>query len=180
VSFAAFVIIFTADETFPAMPSPGGPRRAGVVDDNAELTYDESYCWRQHPRAMQVTRGTPSLLVVEDDVDMATTLAEIAMQEGFHVVCAGNGREALEILESTQPTLMLVDLFMPVMGGAEFLRRVKATPRLADIPRIIVTAANDPMIPVREDAMVLYKPLDLNALTSLLQKYGQERSGSAE
>ena len=59
----------------------------------------------------------PCLLVVEDDIDVATTIEEIGKEEGFRVVCAGNGKAALEILASTQPTLMLVDLFMPVMGG---------------------------------------------------------------
>ena len=48
---------------------------------------------------------------------------------------------------------------------------MKATPKWARIPRVIMTGANDPMIRVREDAVVLYKPLDLDALTSLLQKY---------
>ena len=123
---------------------------------------------------------TPSLLVVEDDIDVTTTIADVAEQEGFRVTCAANGRIALQLLESAQPSLMLVDLFMPVMGGAEFLRRVKETPRWARIPRVIMTGANDPMIRVREDAMVLYKPLDLDAITSLLQRHKRLSSRDAE
>ena len=66
---------------------------------------------------------------------------------------------------------MLVDLFMPVMNGAEFLKVVKQTPKLASIPRVIMTAANDPMIGVREDVTVLYKPVDFDALNRLLVHY---------
>ena len=60
---------------------------------------------------------------------------------------------------------------MPVMNGAEFLKVVKRTPSLASIPRVIMTAANDPMIGIKEDVTVLYKPVDFDALTRLLQVY---------
>ena len=68
------------------------------------------------------------------------------------------------MLEEERPALMLVDLFMPVMNGAEFLKIVKRNPQLAAIPRVIMTAANDQMIGVKEDVTVLYKPVDFDAL----------------
>jgi CheY-like chemotaxis protein len=60
---------------------------------------------------------------------------------------------------------------MPVMNGVELLKVVKRNPQLATIPRVIMTAANDRMIGVKEDVPVLYKPVDFEALAKLLQKY---------
>jgi hypothetical protein len=53
------------------------------------------------------------------------------------------------------------------------LRAVKAKPAFADIPRVIMTAANDHMIGVKEDVSVLYKPVDFEALKRILEKYCQ-------
>ena len=68
------------------------------------------------------------------------------------------------MLENERPCLMLIDVFMPVMNGIEFLRAVKARASLADIPRVVMTAANDHMIGVKEDVSVLYKPVDFDSL----------------
>jgi CheY-like chemotaxis protein len=110
-------------------------------------------------------------LVLEDDEDVASSINDMVEERGYRAICVANGREALTVLEDERPALMLVDLFMPVMNGAEFLKVIKGSPLLADIPRVIVTAANDPMISVKEDVTVLYKPVDIDALDRLLQKY---------
>jgi CheY-like chemotaxis protein len=113
----------------------------------------------------------PAVLVVEDDRDVAMTINDVVEERGYRAICVGNGREALSALEAERPALMLVDLFMPVMNGAEFLKVVKQTPKLASIPRVIMTAANDPMIGIKEDVTVLYKPVDFEALNGLLLRY---------
>jgi CheY-like chemotaxis protein len=112
-----------------------------------------------------------SVLVVEDDADVALTIKELIEDQGCRALCAGNGREALAVLEEERPCLMLIDVFMPIMNGVEFLKVVKSNHALADIPRVIMTAANDRMIGVKEDVSVLYKPVDFDALRRLLQKY---------
>ena len=109
--------------------------------------------------------------MIEDDQDVAACINDVVEERGYRAICVANGREALSVLEAERPALMLVDLFMPVMNGVEFLKVIKTTPKLATIPRVIMTAANDPMIGVKEDVTVLYKPVDFDALTRLLQKY---------
>ena len=116
-------------------------------------------------------RLPPAVLVVEDDQDVAMTINDVVEERGYRAICVPNGRAALSVLESERPALMLVDMFMPVMNGAEFLKVIKKTPKLASIPRVIMTAANDPMIGIKEDVTVLYKPVDFDALTGLLQRY---------
>jgi CheY-like chemotaxis protein len=113
----------------------------------------------------------PAVLIVEDDRDVALTINDVVEDSGYRALCAANGREALSLLEVEIPALMLIDLFMPVMNGVELLKIIKKSPKLASSPRVIMTAANDQMIGVREDVTVLYKPVDFDALTRLLQRY---------
>jgi CheY-like chemotaxis protein len=113
----------------------------------------------------------PAVLIVEDDRDVAVTINDIVEDSGYRAICAENGREALSLLEAEAPALMLIDLFMPIMNGVELLKVIKKSPKLASIPRVIMTAANDQMIGVREDVTVLYKPVDFDALTRLLHRY---------
>ena len=68
---------------------------------------------------------------------------------------------------------MLVDLFMPEMNGHELLRAIRKDPRLNAVPKIIMTAANDPMLGVKEDVSVLYKPIDVTVLARVLEKHCQ-------
>jgi CheY-like chemotaxis protein len=113
----------------------------------------------------------PAVLIVEDDHDVALTINDVVEDSGYRALCAANGREALVLLEGEAPALMLIDLFMPVMNGVELLKVIKKSPRLSAIPRVIMTAANDQMIGVREEVTVLYKPVDFDALTRLLHRY---------
>jgi len=122
-------------------------------------------------RPISARERRPAVLVVEDDQDVAACINDVVEERGYRAICVANGREALSVLEDERPALMLVDLFMPIMNGAEFLKVIKGSPELSEIPRVIVTAANDPMISVKEDVTVLYKPVDLDALGRLLQKY---------
>ena len=111
------------------------------------------------------------VLVVEDDPDLAETIADVARDKRCRAICAHNGLEALDVLERERPALMLIDLFMPVMNGAELLKVIRQSPRLAQIPRVIMTGANDPMIGVKQDVSVFYKPLDFTALGRLIQRH---------
>jgi CheY-like chemotaxis protein len=113
----------------------------------------------------------PAVLIVEDDREMAATITEVVEERGYRAITAENGREALARLEDETPALLLIDLFMPVMNGVELLKVIKKSPKLSAIPRIIMTAANDQMIGVREDVTVIYKPVDFDALTQLLHRY---------
>lgn len=125
------------------------------------------------PSAERAPRGATrrSVLILEDDRDVAQTIKEVIEDQGYRAICVGNGREALAVLEEEPACFMLVDVFMPIMNGVEFLKVVKNNPRLAKIPRVIMTAANDRMIGVKEDVSVLYKPVDFDALKRLLQKH---------
>ena len=116
-------------------------------------------------------RATPAVLIVDDDADVASALGDALVAAGYRVIAARNGHEALTALERHRPDMMLVDIFMPGMNGAELLAIVRRSAEWSAIPRVVMTGANDPMIGIRSDAAVIYKPLDLNALLALVARY---------
>src|SRR5262245_62556418 len=83
-----------------------------------------------------------TVLLVEDDFDLRDALVPILEYEGHHVVSAANGKEALDRLHAmpAAPSLILLDLMMPVMGGEEFRAEQLRDPRLASIPVVVVSA----------------------------------------
>jgi CheY-like chemotaxis protein len=81
------------------------------------------------------------ILIVEDDRDVAQAIADVLEQEGYSTALFANGREALDYLRrGNRPDLILLDLMMPVMDGWEFRRQQEATPELAAIPVVAVSA----------------------------------------
>jgi CheY-like chemotaxis protein len=113
-----------------------------------------------------------SILLVEDDRDSREALAFVLEDAGHAVSAAGNGREALDLLESdVKPDLILLDLMMPVMNGWEFLGERSRRPVLAAIPVVILTAA-DPDEKLGDlDVTYLRKPVDGFELVQLISKF---------
>ncbi len=111
---------------------------------------------------MREVRGTrrPNVLVVDDDDAIREVIAEVLRDEGYDVVCAGNGEQALnELRKEQQPDLMLLDLMMPVMSGWELLEELQASSPLSQIPVIVVSAMTAPGA-----CEHLAKPIDLARL----------------
>jgi two-component system, sensor histidine kinase and response regulator len=106
-----------------------------------------------YDRSMTAARSTgdnrprATVLVVEDDPHLLEGLQELlALAEApyaLQVLVAGNGQEGLAILERYQPDLIVSDVMMPVMGGYEFLRQVRANPAWVQIPFIFLTARGE-------------------------------------
>jgi signal transduction histidine kinase/CheY-like chemotaxis protein len=82
------------------------------------------------------------VLVVEDDDAMRTMLRRLLVGEGCLVAESENGKVALERVSEFHPDLVLLDLMMPVMDGFEFIEALRSRPDAADIPVIVVTAAD--------------------------------------
>lgn len=81
------------------------------------------------------------VLVVEDDGDVRAALSDLLCDEGFEVICAENGLDALEKLQQMDPPdLILLDLLMPVMNGWQFIKAQKRDPRLLYIPVVVISA----------------------------------------
>jgi two-component system alkaline phosphatase synthesis response regulator PhoP len=80
------------------------------------------------------------ILAVDDERHIVRLVQINLMKEGYEVVTANNGREALEMIASEKPDLVVMDVMMPEMDGFEALEKMKADPATANIPIIMLTA----------------------------------------
>jgi CheY-like chemotaxis protein len=82
------------------------------------------------------------LLIVDDDPAIRETLADLLHDEGYVVMTAVNGKDALTRLRAggSRPCVILLDLMMPVMSGPEFYDEMRNDPALADIPVVVISA----------------------------------------
>ena len=130
---------------------------------------------RRDPLAAPIANRTPaaaavaaSVLALTDDAEAQDLLMELAVTEGFGVLCAASEAEAANVLHLERPGLVLVDLDMPSRIGAKFLRTLRQGP-YRDIRSIAITASNDPMLTVSLDAPVFFKP-GLEGLAAALER----------
>lgn len=113
-----------------------------------------------------------TILVIEDDLAIRDLLVDVLTDEGYRVRAAGDGEEALELLERWQPSLIILDRLMPRMDGAAFRTAQQARPTLATIPTILLSATRDlPAQAVALDATAtMPKPFNLDELLALIAR----------
>ncbi|HIM12137.1 TPA: response regulator [Candidatus Poribacteria bacterium] len=80
------------------------------------------------------------ILAVDDEIDILQLVEMTLTSDGFEVITASNGIEALEQAKVHMPDLILLDLMMPEMDGFEVIKHLKQTPEMRDIPVIMLTA----------------------------------------
>jgi len=133
---------------------------------------------QEHEFDEQISTRDGVVLVVEDNRDFRESLRQLLEIEGFRAASAENGRDALDYLAGGERVaLILLDLMMPVMDGWEFRRRQLATPSIAGIPVLILTALG-PMahhVAELEAAHVFKKPLNFSELLATIEHFAAKR-----
>lgn len=110
-----------------------------------------------------------TVLIVEDDVDSSGSMKDVLEDEGYAVVCAPNGRRALDLLDDVEHVcLVLLDLLMPVMNGWDFLRELRTREDHGKAPVIVVTSA--PANAPKDVVGVMAKPLDLDEILGAAER----------
>src|SRR5215472_8590673 len=126
------------------------------------------------------------ILVVEDNEDTRQALTVLLNLEGYPVVGAEDGLEGLRTLLQHRPSLVLLDLTMPVVDGWEFRdeQRALPDPALASTPVLLVTALADAQRHADELGAVgfIQKPIDIDRLLETVRRYcgdpGEPSEGS--
>ncbi|HJR81174.1 MAG TPA: response regulator [Anaerolineales bacterium] len=123
--------------------------------------------------SQQDTKGT--ILYVEDNADNRTLVRRILSAEEYEFAEATNAREALILLETTRPNLILMDINMPDMDGYTLTAKIKSMPGFERIPILAITA--NVMRGDREKSLeagcdgYIQKPLDVDQLVREIEKF---------
>ena len=116
-----------------------------------------------------------TILIADDEVDIVETLKFVLETEGFNVITAYDGEEALKSAKEFMPDLMLLDVMMPKINGYKISRLLKYDNKYKDIPIIMVTARSQ-----LEDKMIgeetgvneyITKPFELDAIVKKVEEY---------
>lgn len=124
---------------------------------------------------VDAVEGRGTVLVVDDAEDIRELLGMRLKMNGYGVVEAADGEQALQIAPRVRPDLILMDLSMPVLDGYEATRRLKARPDLSDIPVVAISAFCDPQN--RNKALsagcadCVSKPVDFRLLDGVIEKH---------
>ena len=125
-------------------------------------------------------RKLKQVLVVEDDLEIRESLAELLRLDGYGVTTAGNGYQALSVLKEmeTLPALIILDILMPEMDGLEFLRKRQGEARLKSIPTVVLTCneTNEASAMKLGANSFLQKPVEAEHLLQSARKLCQEKA----
>ena len=119
------------------------------------------------------------ILLAEDEASIAEMIQTILEEEGYRVMRAENGREALQLLKtlSQPPLLVLTDVMMPAMDGRELVKQMQADPVYKEIPVVVMSAATlaSSWKPIKYEAF-LPKPFDLDELIVVISRIITEKN----
>ncbi|HEY3056759.1 MAG TPA: response regulator [Thermoanaerobaculia bacterium] len=112
------------------------------------------------------------VLVADDDPAIRRLIMAALKRDGYGFLEASNGREALDLMRSQHPDIVVLDLMMPVVSGWDVLQERLSDPALSKIPVIIVSANREPELVHAIDKGIcafLPKPFDIAALSALVR-----------
>jgi CheY-like chemotaxis protein len=109
------------------------------------------------------------VLIVEDDPDILSSLAEVIREEGFEVETAANGYQALARLESNPPGLIFLDLMMPLMDGWRFMELARQRFPGLQVPIVLLSAVHSLSAEAQKLGVTAFlpKPFELEAVARL-------------
>jgi CheY-like chemotaxis protein len=102
------------------------------------------------------------ILIVEDDAEVREGMTLLLEESGYRIEAVGNGEEALAVMQTRLPCLVLLDLMMPIMTGWALHAAMREDQRLRDIPVCVVSAV--PSHAPAEAQCVLEKPVQVTQL----------------
>ena len=112
-----------------------------------------------------------SILLVEDDAILRGAMKMVLEWEGYRVACAGDGVEALDYLrDGGRPSLILLDVMLPVLDGVQFRQEQRRDPDLAAVPVVVVSALDAADCP--DAAAHIRKPFAAEELLAAVRRRG--------
>ncbi|CAH2781576.1 MAG: phosphate regulon transcriptional regulatory protein PhoB [uncultured Paraburkholderia sp.] len=111
-----------------------------------------------------------SILLVDDEPEILAAWRLILENEGYEVLCASNGVEAVNRLTACVPDLIITDWMMPLMDGTELCRRLKTMPELAKVPILLHTAVPPTVTDGQNWDVCLRKPVGAELFLTTVER----------
>ncbi|MEQ3696459.1 MAG: Hpt domain-containing protein [Pseudomonadales bacterium] len=188
------IVVKSLGPQFASTPGLNGATILGdgtvvvILDLVAMLRADLALGYEKHAHELLensvASRETPLIMVVDDSVTVRKVTSRLLNREGFDVVTAKDGVDAVRQLQDVVPDVMLLDIEMPNMDGFEVARTVKTSVRLKHVPIIMITSRTGEKHRERareigvEDYMG--KPYQEDRLLAQIREFLSERAGLAE
>ena len=161
-----------------ALAAVYGAKLLEATDDESQLIEDASRADRVE--ATHAAMQMPLVLVVDDSITMRRVLQRLLQREGYRVIAAADGRQALDALRLERPALVLSDVEMPRMDGFELLRSIRASETLRHLPVVMITSriADKHRDHAQELGANEYlgKPYSEDELLQVLERYASKAS----
>lgn len=129
-----------------------------------------------HPYFWTVVLNEENMILIVDDSATNLLLLEVVLrEEGYETLTAFSANEALKIIKSRKPKLILLDLMMPEVSGFDFLKKLKDNPNNSDVPVFIISAigSNDSKTFCLDHGATEYfeKPIDIQPFVKKVRQY---------
>ena len=124
------------------------------------------------PDQAEEKAGMKTIVIVDDEFGLADVLASTLSDIGFRVLSAANGKQGLEIMVEHPPDLVLLDYMMPLLDGAGVLKAMRADPKLAAVPVIMMTAVPESVVRAQCHGYTAFlrKPFDFQTLLKAVER----------
>lgn len=110
------------------------------------------------------------ILIIDDELDMAETMAILLKDEGFEAKAFNDGSIALEVMKTDLPDLVILDVMMPLVKGLDVFKSMKADSKLKEVPILLISASKEPDYDGIKWNQYLRKPFDIYELIAEVKK----------
>ncbi|MCK5784446.1 MAG: response regulator [Desulfobacterales bacterium] len=123
--------------------------------------------------SVEIELSQKTVLIVDDEPDTLTMISSYLSEEGYNIITAASGKEAIRLAQIHRPFAITLDIIMPEMDGWEVLQHLKQNPVTKDIPVIVVSFSDNKSTGIALGAVgYISKPVNRNRLTAEIKRIG--------
>ncbi len=115
------------------------------------------------------------ILIIDDELDMAETMAILLQDEGFNSSAYDDGAIGLEVMRKDPPDLVILDVMMPLVTGLNVFKSMKEDPKLKSIPILLISASKEPEVEGEKWDSFLRKPFDIYNVIAEVKKLAKKK-----